>query len=199
MKLAIFLTKILPLIFWCLLILGFDSVYVAVLTALSAAIHELGHLIFALPYKKVSLPKADISGFRIKIDGVSYKEELLVAIGGPLVNILLGVVLLFLSPRTAFASYTQLFGIINLMTALSNLLPIEGYDGYKIIFSVCAMLFDNTGRCESLLLQFSFLFSALMCFLSLYLILKLGEGYWIFFVFFSLTVSAIATRIKHNF
>ena len=177
MKIAIFLSKILPLLFWALLMLGFDSVYVAVLTVLSAAIHECGHLI-AMPRKsKSTLPRADISGFRIKIRGLSYKEELAVAACGPLTNILLGSILLIFSRSMPCGIYAKTFGIINLMTAISNLLPIEGYDGYKMLFCISALFFDDTARAERTLATFSFLFSALMCFLSLYLILKVGEGY----------------------
>ncbi len=199
MRIAIFLNKFLPLLFWGLLMLGFDCVYVAVLTALSALIHECGHLIFAASSKKAALPRADISGFRIKISEMSYKEELIVAAGGPLINILLGVFLLLFGGSSPFGNYAKVFGIINLMTALSNLLPIEGYDGYKILFCIGALVFDDMSRTEAFLSSFSFLISALMCFLSLYLILKLGEGYWIFVVFFSLTLSAIIRRTKHNF
>ena len=199
MKLMIFLSKFLPLVFWVLLLVAFDCLYVSVLTGLSAVIHECGHLLFASSYKKITFPKADISGFRIKISGMSYKEELITALGGPVINILLGVVLLIFPESFPFLNYVRIFGIINLMTAFSNLLPIEGYDGYRILYCIGALLFDDTGRYEAMLFGFSFLFSALMCFVSLYLVLKIGEGYWIFFVFFSLTLSGIIKRTKHNF
>ena len=198
MKLAIFLSKILPLLFWVLLLLGFDSLYISVLTVLAAIIHECGHLIFAPISKRAALPRADISGFRIDIRDMSYKEELLAAIGGPLINIFVGILSFVLFTNSPLADYARLFGTVNVMTALSNLLPIEGYDGYKILFCIGALIFDDAGRCEAVLLWISFLLSALMCFLSLYLILKLGEGYWIFFVFFTLTLSVIIRRTKHN-
>ena len=158
MRLAKFLSKILPLLFWALLILGFDCLYVSVLTALAAAIHECGHLIFAPSHKKATLPRADISGFRIKISGMSYKEELITALGGPLINILLGGIFLLFFGNSPFANYAKVFGIINLLTALSNLLPIEGYDGYKILLCIGALIFDDTGRCEAFLLRFSLRF-----------------------------------------
>lgn len=179
--------------------LAFDSVCVAVMTALSAAIHECGHLIFAPPSKDATLPRADISGFRIKIDGMSYKEELIAAVGGPLANILLGTAILFFCRNSAPESYANIFGIINILTALSNLLPIEGYDGYKIIYCACALIFDDATRCESVLTAISFALSALMCFFALYLILKVGEGYWIFGIFFTVTLSAIVRRRKDIF
>lgn len=199
MKLALFLSKILPLLFWILLMLGFDSVCIAVLTLLSALIHECGHLIAASSKKKVGLPQAHISGFRIKVSDMSYKEELIVAAAGPLINVLLWGILLFLGKTAAHRDYLYTFGIINLLTAFSNLLPIEGYDGYKILSCVGALLSDDASACEKILSGFSFVFSSIMCFLSLYLILKLGEGYWLFIVFFSVTLSAIAKREKRFF
>ena len=199
MKSLDLLYKILPLLFWCLLIFGFDSPYLAILTALCALIHECGHLIFALPYKIASMPRADISGFRIGLEGASYKQELIVAMGGPIINLALFAIFISFFQNTPFAAYSKVFALVNLMTALSNLLPIEGYDGYRILFSFCALAFDDAGRCERFLSRLSFLLSVLMCFLSLYLILKLGEGYWIFFIFFSLTMSNIIRHTKGVF
>ena len=80
------------------------------------------------------------------------------------------------------------------MTMLSNLLPIEGYDGYRAVSSAAALLELDPTRTERTLSSLSFFFSVLVTFLSLYLILKIGEGYWIFGVFFTLTLSALAKR-----
>ena len=199
MKLALFLSKILPLLFWMLLMLGFDSACIAVLTLLSAIIHECGHLIAISSTQKPGLLKAHISGFRIKVSDMSYKEELIVAAAGPLINIGVWGILAFFHKNAAYGNYLCTFGVINLLTALSNLLPIEGYDGYKILSCLGALLLDDASACEKILFGISFVFSSIMCFLSLYLILKLGEGYWLFIVFFSLTLSAIAKRKKHFF
>ena len=173
---------------------AFDSVCIAVMSALSAVIHECGHLLFAPKNKKIAFPRADISGFRIKVRNMSYKEELITAAGGPLVNILIGAAFLLFP-----GNYARVFGLINILTALSNLLLIEGYDGYKIAFCACALIFDDEARCERVLSAISFALSAVMCFLSLYLILKVGEGYWIFGIFFTVTLSAIIRRRKDIF
>ena len=37
--------EILPLLFWVLLLFGFDKAYIAVLTLLVALVHEVGHYI----------------------------------------------------------------------------------------------------------------------------------------------------------
>ena len=191
MKVVYFLYKILPLVFWCLLILGFDLPYIAVLTVISAIIHECGHIFFAEKNKASELPEACLTGFRIKIHGMSYREEMLVAMGGPLFNFAVGILFSFAFRSTPFHSYSAVFAMTNFMTAFSNLLPIEGYDGYKILYCLGSMIFDDVSAFESALLRLSLLLSSSLCFLSLYLILKVGEGYWIFVIFFSVTLARL--------
>ena len=77
------------------------------------------------------------------------------------------------------------FGFINLLTGISNMLPIKAYDGYRILESVFLMRTADEARTLAALFWLSFGFTLLLCFLSLYFLLKLGEGYWIFALFFS--------------
>lgn len=197
MKLLILLEGTLPLIFWVLLIFGFDAPYVAILTIATALIHEIGHLaaIYTVKKEYKSTPRADISGFRIEVRNLSYKEEMICALAGPLINLVLGILLLLLFD----SEYALVFSALNIMTALSNLLPVRGYDGYKFALSCASLYSDNPARVELILERFSFFFSAVMCFLSLYFILKIGEGYWIFAVFFSFLLAEILKRQKHTF
>jgi len=199
MRFIFFLDKILPLVFWVLLMFGFDSAYIAVLTIIAALIHEGGHLIAMLPFSKSkgNCPRADISGFRINASGLSYKEELAAALGGPLVNLLIGALCLSLPASSYFAEYIKTFGILNIITMISNLLPIAEYDGYKIVKCIIALCSNDASSGERILYWISFLFSAVMCFLSLYIMLKLGEGYWIFAVFFSVLLSYIVKRQRY--
>ena len=199
-KLISFFERSLAILFWVLLMLGFDAPYITVLTVSAAVIHELGHIIAAFCISgSVRIPRGDISGFRIKMSGLSYKEELIVALGGPLINILLGVILLKLPfPKTALP-YLRTFGILNIMTAISNLLPIESYDGHKALLCLAAIFTSRHLLAEAIMHKLSFGFCAVMCFLSLYLILKLGEGYWLFAVFFSVLLSSIIKRQKQAF
>lgn len=70
--------------FWILLIFGFDEVYVAVLTLISALIHEAGHLIAAGP--RIGGIRYTLSGPRIGSGTVSYKRRILTLAGGPVAN-----------------------------------------------------------------------------------------------------------------
>ena len=190
------LKKFLPIAFWVLLMLGFNSAYAAILTILAALIHEGGHLIFSLSFshKRSSLIKSDLSGFRIRTRYLSYKEELITAIGGPIANLAAGLLFFIIPFGKGFKEYATTFGILNIMTMISNLLPIEGYDGYKAISAISNLVFGDNLKTDVILYWVSFIFSCVMTFLSLYLMLRIGEGYWIFAVFFSVTLSTIIRK-----
>ena len=197
MKILTILTEALSVVFWVLVIFGFDLPYVAILTIAAALIHEIGHLaaIYLLRKDYKGAPRGDVSGFRISVSNLSYKEEMLSTLAGPLTNLILGgLLMLFLA-----SPYTELFGAINIMTAISNLLPVRGYDGYKFLSALGGVCSKNPLRVEHILEWLSFGISTLMCFISLYLLLKIGEGYWIFAVFFSFLLSEIFKRQKPTF
>ena len=178
--------KILPLLFWVLLIFAFDAPVFAIFTILAALIHEGGHVLFGLIAGEARLlPSAHPTGFRIKAaKSMSYNAELLLLIGGPVLNFIA-----FFALKTLFCisgdTLIYDFAFINLLTALTNLFPIKGYDGYRIIESIILITKEDGFISLFILRALSFLFTSLLCFLSLYFLLKLGEGYWIFALFFS--------------
>ncbi len=186
---------VLPLLFWILLIFGFDSPDVAVLTIISALVHEAGHLIaIAVSGRSLRGMMPHISGFRIRAVGGGYYREIFTLFAGPLMNLLICAVL---SPfREALEGYIGLIADINLVTALSNLMPIEGYDGYGIIERIlCLRGLDSLLSALGLL---SFAVSAMLCFISLYFLMRYGEGYWIFGIFFVIVVSKISKLTKNE-
>ena len=186
MKFLKFCEKTLPLLFWLLVIFAFDTPKFALLTFLSAGIHELGHVFFGLSRGVVRLiPFAHTTGFRIKpSSNLSYKDEIILLIGGPVSNFIFFLLSIFLFLHTGLEVLFD-FGFINLLTGISNMLPIKAYDGYRILESVFLMRTADEARTIAALFWLSFGFTLLLCFLSLYFLLKLGEGYWIFALFFS--------------
>jgi hypothetical protein len=68
------------------------------------------------------------------------------------------------------------------MTAVSNLLPLKGYDGYRILSCLLSLLpaEDVTHR---ILERLSFSITVALCFVSLYFMARFNGGYWIFFIF----------------
>ncbi len=184
-----------PLLFWVLIIFGFDKVDVAVLTILSALIHEIGHITAILVIKRdTGRLLTHISGFRIQNDARSYKEELFVLISGPFVNILLFIISSF--SHNALNGYITLFGYINLVTAISNLLPVEGYDGYGILTRLVLLFGWLDG--VRVLEYISFSVTVIITFFSLYLLFYYGEGYWVFGVFFTLMLARLSSFIKED-
>ena len=178
-----FTIQLLAGLFWSALMLGFSDIKTTFLTIIAAFLHEFGH-VFALKLlkKSFSFPKLVTSGFRIKTNGtLSYKEEILICGAGPLINLLL----------FAFSfPFSSDFAIINLATAVSNLLPIPDYDGYKIIDDLISIKFGYSAA-EGILPHVTIAICAAAVFISLFLIYLLNGGYWIFFVFFTVMVQQI--------
>lgn len=174
---------VLPAFFWLILIFGFDEAEIAFITLFSAVLHEVGHISYLIIRKKVSPTlRGVLSGFRIRTSAIlSYDEERMFYFSGPLANIGVFVISSLLSPL--LGDLCSVFAIINLVSALSNLLPIEGYDGYGIIRVTLEKSNNGDGGLKILsFVSLSLIF--LLCIISLYLINRLNGGYWIFFIFF---------------
>jgi len=188
--------SILPMIFWISVIFGFDTPCIAILTILSAVIHEIGHCIAINLFSKGNATvRGHSTGFRIKQDELlSYSKEIAILISGPFINII--VFLLTLPFKNAFLGYIRIFGYINQVTGLSNLLPIEGYDGYGAISALFRA--RGFGHFIKWLEGFSFVVSITVTFVSLHLIDLFGEGYWIFGLFFFTVLSKISNLGKYD-
>ena len=178
-------------VLWIVLMLGFSDIKTAFSTLLAAVIHELGHTTILLVLgKNFSFPRAVASGFRIKTSmQLSYKEEIAVAIGGPAINIALFVFLIKSFPE---------FALINLITAISNLLPMKDFDGYRII-SASLSVFGGADISDKIMPHVTVFFSSLLVFFSLFMIMVSNGGYWIFFIFFVVLIKEILFLQKHTF
>ena len=183
------LVSILCGVFWLLALFGFDDTRSALLTLVAALLHELGHeaalLLLGHPPR---LPLPRLHGFRIKKDtNLSYKEDIIVLASGPLANAAAGLAGLLLADG-------GFFSFINFLTALSNLLPIRSYDGYKILCAISDSRNFAPGR--HILDICSLLFAAAALFVSLYAIDRLDAGYWIFGVFFIFLLKEIKISLS---
>lgn len=176
--------KLFPAFFLLLILFAFDSPFMAVLTLLAALLHELGHIATAsvLFNHNISMPKAVIYGLRIDTGStLSYNEEFFTALGGPAANLLAFFAFI---PLFHLSEYAATFALINLFTAVSNLLPLRSYDGQRMLSALISkyaspFLAQQATHCTSLAL------STLGCFISLFLVERMGEGYWIFGAFFA--------------
>ena len=189
-----FLLNLASALFWMLLMLGFSGHKMTFVMICCALLHECGHILaLCIINKDFSLPMAVTSGFRIKTNfHLSYKEEILIAACGPMMNLIFFLI---------FFPFAKNFAVINLATAISNLLPLKDFDGYKIIYDISCIVFgfEISERIMELL---SICVASLMVFLSLFMIMFSNGGYWIFFIFFIVLVRQILflhsdTKIEH--
>ncbi|MBQ8302159.1 MAG: hypothetical protein IJX97_01250 [Clostridia bacterium] len=187
---------VLPSVFWCLVVLGFEDITAATATIISALIHECGH-IFYIAYRK--LPSGGIrsvlSGFRIRTASVtSYNDKIITYLAGPAANI---AAFFAVTPLIPFDSFFALLGVMNLATAISNLLPIEGYDGYGVLYTISEK--NEWLNAMKALETVSTFLIFMLAILSLYLIDRYGGGYWLFAVFFSMMIKRIGKGLDKDF
>ena len=182
--------RFLPALFWMLLIFGFDDPCIGTITVIAAAIHELGHTVALLILGRTAkLPEGRLRGLKIRVDTCSYTDMLIILSSGPLANILVS---LFLLPLSGDSPYLKTVILINLATALSNLIPTEGYDGYGFIKCLLEER-ENAGGIR-LLMKISFITSVALTFTALYLLSRFNIGYWLFGLFFTI----ILVKMKEN-
>lgn len=189
--------NVLPVIFWLCLIYSFDEFMGANITVLAMIIHECGHLICVYVFTgRFSLPKGDISGLRISKEGInSYGYDIALYSSGIFFNLI--AVFLMLPFLEKLGDFAALFVTINLATAVSNALPIEGYDGYRII--ILTFSYFCMGKSAYIILEFiSFMFVFLMSILSLFLVYTYGNGYWIMAIFLGATISKLKKWMKKS-
>ena len=187
--------EILPLLFWVLLLFGFDKAYIAVLTLLVALVHEVGHYIAFLALKcDTGMPFGHISGFRFRQKAnMPYGKSMLIYISGAAMNILVSTVLF---PFSRGNAYLSAFVLLGYATAMSNLLPIKGYDGYSIL----ADFFKSRG-CDTglrILSAVSFAICVALTFTSLYLMYYRDEGYWIYGMFMIMLLGEISKSLNSS-
>ena len=130
----------LPIVLWAGALYYFEGAYRLHLVVLSAAFHECGHLL-AFSSLGIGTPH-----FRLEANGVrmvsprmlSYGEEILVAMAGPLMNLLIWGVTFYTNQP-----WIQAFGEISLLTALYNLVPTGALDGERILSSLLSLCFGS--------------------------------------------------------
>ena len=186
-------TLVLPVLFWTLVIYAFDEPLVAGLTVAAALIHESGHLLYSLVSGRKTYLYGAFSGFRIRrTEHRSYGDEIMLYLSGALFNLLAS---LFVLPCVSRSYYALLFLSLNLATAISNLLPIRGQDGYGILRTLLEMKSAGSSM-HGLLNGASFVTTAFLSLLSLYLMQKCNGGYWIYSIFILSLFSEMGRTLK---
>ena len=157
--------SVLCFVFLFSVLLAFNAPVVSSLVILAMLLHELGHLLmFFLLNKSVRGVSFATFGAKMSYRGnLSYREEFWICLSGPLSNLLACVFSLLFCQK----EYFQLFCYINLFYALTNLLPLPGYDGEKILRTLTSSFFCMTNA-QRWIFRIGFLLRILLLFLSLY-------------------------------
>ena len=186
---VLFLKKLKNGLFFLFLLsvlLAFNAPRVSILVVVAMLVHEGGHaLVLLLLGKSVRGIRFGAVGAKMSYSGrLSYREECLVCIAGPVANLLVGgLVFLCLHNKN---EYFCLFSYVNFFYALTNLLPLPSYDGEKIL-RILTFHLPYPKVAEHILSLISLLLRCVLLFLSLYLIFYFDIAYQIFgCIFFSL-------------
>lgn len=133
-------------------------------------LHELGHLAAATLFGRTARSICLMpTGMRIELPPPrTYAEELIVAMAGPLMNLLW--MLLFRALPSAVSLKTA---ELSLALAILNLLPITGFDGGHIVHALTALVISD-GAAQRFLQLTTSLCLAVMWMLSLYVFFYSG-------------------------
>ncbi len=126
-----------------MLLMIIDKSNTAVFALMAAVIHEFSHvsclIYFEQPPKKVELNALGMKIVREQETKLSLGQEAIVALAGPITNILIAL-LTAMMPEIAWANRAT---TINLSLAIFNLLPIFELDGGRAIYYLLCINFQE--------------------------------------------------------
>ncbi len=171
------------------------------LLGLAALIHELGHLAAAVACGvRIAGMRLDLFGARLELPGLlSYRQELLVALGGPAANLLTATVLFrawtacgcpVCGASPSLSGWALVLGVLlpaSLGLCAVNLLPVATLDGGRILSCLLSLTLGADAARRVLRLLSLFLLS-LLWLLSVYALLRAGQFLSLFVFSFSLLV-----------
>jgi len=177
---------------------GLAMLYIATLFAI-VVMHELGHALTARRYGVVTrdiilLPIGGVA--RLERMPREPRQELLVALAGPAVNIVLALVLYAIVRLSGPVPTADLYDIdifmsvrvflyqlvfVNLILAGFNLLPAFPMDGGRVLRALLAMRMDNYARATEVAARVGRVFALLLGIAGLY---RLQNPFWVLIALF---------------
>lgn len=145
--------------------LGFGRL--AIWLVISAITHELGHVVYLLlRRRKIRNLRFNLLGACMETVPLSYADEMLCAISGPFINLILYMILLH---------HDGVPAILNLGLFLFNMLPIYPLDGGRIL-RAALLCFLQDGTVKRIVRVIGFVFSLLLMLGAVSLCILLQQG-----------------------
>lgn len=165
-------------------------------TIFSSLLHETGHLLIMTSVgNKPQAVRFEITGMNIVRQPdlkISTKNEILIALGGPLINLicfLLSVLILCVYNNENIL----IFGCINLILMIFNLLPIKKLDGGMALFYALSQKYDNV-TCSKIVKSTSFIFIILIYLWGFYVFVSSKYNISLIIIAIFLTLSMLGNN-----
>ena len=170
--------------FWFFIVWILSEPYITTMVIIVAAfLHEAGHLTVSRLCKvKVSTITIYPLGADIHLSGaVSYRDNMLISIAGPMMNIITFIFLQIISVslNEPYCFIADQLSASSISLAVINLLPVKGFDGANILGCMSMIIFPEN---MALLLQkiTSCITLTVLWIVSLYLLLTVSSGISLF-------------------
>ncbi|MBR5245804.1 MAG: hypothetical protein IKV25_00350 [Clostridia bacterium] len=161
------------------------------ITIASSLLHEIGHLTMMLIIgNKPKIVKFHIVGMNIirqEKCSVSSKGEILISLGGPLINL----IIVFISCIYLCIYVNQIVltvACINLILMTFNILPIKSLDGGAILYFILSNHF-NSDVCRRILKATSTFFISIIYLWAIYVFIMSGYNFSLIIIAIFLTIS----------
>ncbi len=177
-------------------IISLNSPFNVIITVFSSLFHEAGHLTaMFLSGNKPQSVRFEITGMNIKRRSsmkISTKNELLIALGGPIAN---GLVLLLAVIFLCFFENERIFIVagINLILMTFNLLPVKRLDGGMALYYLLSRKF-NIDLCEKALKITSIIFIVLIYIWGIYVFVSTNYNISVLIIAIFLTLSMLGSN-----
>lgn len=169
------------------------------MSLVGAAMHELGHiLMMCLLKSRPVLLEIKIFGARLVFDesvSISVKNEILTALAGPAVSLILGFIMLLLFYFSAENESLLYCSYVNFALAFFNLLPVADLDGGRMLYYSLLYFFNERLAGRICLIVSVFLLLPLG-FLSFAFLLKGNFNISVFIVYFYLVFLIIQKNLR---
>lgn len=146
-----------------LMLIFFDE-KIVLFSVFSSLLHECGHL-FAIRICGERIERVVFGAFGLRIERcaftkASYTSEIIIALGGIIVNYIIFVLCLFVYLSSENIT-VAIFGIINLFIALFNSLPLKSLDMGRAIYFLLLIRFSDE-KAEQISWTISLIFALCM-------------------------------------